>query len=345
VRPHIAGPTATPQYARLTPKFTAAEAEQLARTEYALTAKASALPSERDQNFLLTTAAGKFVLKFAKSDEDRSVLEFQNAALEWVAARAPHLAVPRVRPMRSGATLGEARDRHGRAHYTRLIGYLEGEMYAAVRPHDAALLESLGAVLGELDAALQGFTHPAMHRKLHWDLRHAAHALEHLPLLAPEQQAVVRQFMGPWRELDWRALRHGVIHGDANDHNVLVRDGRVVGLIDFGDMVHSALACEPAIALAYAMQQQPRPLEAAARIVRSYHARLPLSAAEIDALHPLLAARLCMSLCFAAHNARAKSDDPYQQVSAAPAWELMQKLAAVPPDAARAVLREACGRI
>jgi Ser/Thr protein kinase RdoA (MazF antagonist) len=330
---------------RLTPQFTAAEAEQLARSEYGVTAAASALPSERDQNFLLTTPAGaKFVLKFAKSDEERSVLEFQNAVLEWVRRRAPQLAVPVLHPVRNGATLGEARDGRGRVHYVRLIGWLEGEMYAEVRSHDAALLDSLGAVLGRLDAALQGFSHPAMTRELHWDLRHADRALEHLPLLSAAQQAAVNHFMTPWRELDWSALRHGVIHGDANDHNVLVRDGRVAGLIDFGDIVHSALVCELAIALAYAMQRQARPLEAASSVVRSYHARFALTAAEIDALFSLATARLCMSLCFAAHNARAKSDDPYQQVTAVPAWELMQKLVGVAPDAARALFRAACAR-
>jgi Ser/Thr protein kinase RdoA (MazF antagonist) len=329
----------------LTPQFTAVEAEQLAFHEYALTAKATALPSERDQNFLLTTPDGeKFVLKFAKSDEDRSVLEFQNAALEWVANRAPRLAVPRLRPIASGAGLGEARSGAGHLHFMRLIGWLEGDLYAAVRPHDGALLESLGEVLGELDRSLQGFTHPAMNRELHWDLRHADHAFAHLSLLSSEQQAVVRRFMAPWRDLDWTALRHGVIHADANDHNVLVRGGRVVGCIDFGDIVHTALACELAIALAYAMQLQLRPLEAAVHVVRSYHARLALTVPEIDALYTLLTTRLCMSLCFAAHNARAKSDDPYQQVSAVPAWELMQKLADVPPETARATLRAACGR-
>jgi len=328
----------------LTPQFTAAEAEQLALREYALAATASALPSERDQNFLLATALGaRFVLKFAKADEARAVLEFQNAMLAWVAARAPALAVPRLQPRRDGATLGEATDARGRVHYVRLIGFLEGDMYANVHPHDAALLESLGGVLGELDQALAGFAHPAMRRELHWDLRHAAQALEHLPLLSAPQQDVVRRSMGAWRELDWGALRQGVIHGDANDHNVLVRGGRVVGLIDFGDSVHSALACELAIALAYAMQRQAEPLAAAAHVVRGYHARRPLDAAEIDALYPLLTARLCMSLCYAAYNARAKSDDPYQQVSAAPAWELMQSLAAVPPESARAALRAACG--
>jgi Ser/Thr protein kinase RdoA (MazF antagonist) len=328
-----------------TPRFTTTEAEQIAQRDYGLAARASELPSERDQNFLMTTPAGaKSVLKFAKSDEDRAVLEFQNAALAWVAAQAPALAVPRVHAMRNGAVLGEARDRQGRRHYIRLIGWLDGEMYAAVQPQDAALLSSLGVVLGELDRALQGFSHPAMHRELHWDLRHAGLALQHLPLLPAAQREVVVDFMAGWRELEWGSLRYGVIHGDANDHNILVRAARVVGLIDFGDMVHSALVCDLAIALAYAMQLQPRPLEAAAHVVRSYQGCLPLTDAEIDALYPLLTARLCMSLCYAAHNAQAKSDDPYQQVSAAPAWELMQQLAALPAGSARAALRAACGR-
>jgi Ser/Thr protein kinase RdoA (MazF antagonist) len=327
----------------LTPRFTTVEAERLARESYGLIAQASALPSERDQNFLLQTAGGdRFVLKFAKSDELREVLEFQNAVLEWVAARAPQLAVPRLEALRTGGALGEARDASGRGHYMRLIGWLEGELYATAQPHDETLLGSLGSALGELDRALAGFVHPAMHRELHWDLRHAEQALEHLSLLPTPQQALVTRFMGAWRRLDWTQLRHGVIHGDANDHNVLVRDGSVVGLIDFGDIVHSAVACELAIALAYAMQRQARPLEAAASVIRAYHAHWPLAAAEIDALHPLLTARLCMSVCFAAYNARARSDDPYQQVSAGPAWELMQQLASVSPGAARAIFQDAC---
>jgi len=58
-----------------------------------------------------------------------------------------------------------------------------------------------------------------------------------------------------------------VIHSDANDHNLLVRDGQVTGLIDFGDMVYSALAADPAIAAAYAMLDKSKPLEAASQLL------------------------------------------------------------------------------
>ena len=327
-----------------TPHFTVAEAVHIGKAVFGLTATAVALPSERDQNFLLTGAAGeRHVLKIAKSDDDRAVLDFQNAALEYVAGRAPALAVPRLHPTSSGEPMSQARDRGGRGHFVRLIGWLEGAMYAAAAPHDAALLASLGTTVGELDRALQGFAHPAMHRELRWDLRHADQALAHLSLLPPEQQAVVGQFMQAWRNIDWSALRHGVIHGDANDYNVLVRGGLVVGLIDFGDLVHSAIACDLAIALAYAMLVQPQPLNAAASVTRAYHARFPLTGAEVAALYPLATARLCMSLCYAAYNARAKSDDAYQQVTAAPAWNLLRQLADAPPARALGAFRNVCG--
>ena len=62
------------------------------------------LPSERDQNFRLTTADDRrFVLKIANATEPPEILEFQNAALEHLASREPGLAVPRVLRSVSGA--------------------------------------------------------------------------------------------------------------------------------------------------------------------------------------------------------------------------------------------------
>ena len=327
-----------------TPQFTDREAAHVAQEFFGLAARVSALPSERDQNFLLEVAAGrKFVLKIAKADEDRAVLELQNAALKQVAACAPTLVVPRVWPTRQGEDIAQTRDQRGQAHYIRVIGWLEGQMLADSAPHDQSLLGSLGTAMAELDRALQGFYHSAMHRELHWNVRRADQALEHLSLLAADQQIVVRKIMRAWSEIDWAKLRHGVIHGDANDHNVLVRQGRVVGLIDFGDLVYSAIVCDLAIAAAYAMLAKAQPVVVAATIVRAYHDRFPLEIAELDALYPLIGARLCMSVCYAAYNASAKRGDAYQQVTAGPAWNLLQQLTELSPDRVRLAWRKACG--
>src|SRR5690349_6663647 len=49
------------------PQLTAKEAERLARDVYGIDAAAAPLPSERDQNFVLRSGAGRFVLKVANA--------------------------------------------------------------------------------------------------------------------------------------------------------------------------------------------------------------------------------------------------------------------------------------
>lgn len=117
-----------------------------------------------------------------------------------------------------------------------------------------------------------------------------------------------------------------MIHSDANDYNLLVRDNHVTGLIDFGDMVYSALAADPAIATAYAMLDKSNPLEAGSTLVSAYLESMPLKPYDRAAILPLAIARLCMSVCFAAHNASAKPNDPYQLVTAGPAWKTLEWL-------------------
>jgi Ser/Thr protein kinase RdoA (MazF antagonist) len=88
------------------PQFGPVEAETLARRHFGVTASAERLPSERDQNFRLTTAdERRFVLKIANATERPEILEFQNAALEHLASREPALAVPRLMRSVSGESV------------------------------------------------------------------------------------------------------------------------------------------------------------------------------------------------------------------------------------------------
>jgi Ser/Thr protein kinase RdoA (MazF antagonist) len=282
------------------PRFALADAERLARDLYGLDTAAAPLPSERDQNFVLTAAAGdRFVLKVANAAEDRAMLEAQNAAMAHVADPPSRLRrfggtgrgalCPRVLPTVAGKTIGLA---PCGAHFVRLVTYLAGVPLAEVGDRAPALFESLGRAVGRLDAALADFDHPAIHRRFHWDLANAASIIrEHLPLMREDahRELVDRVSTAALNAVGPRvwAFRRSAIHNDANDWNVLVSKHEIAGIIDFGDMVHSWTVADPAVAVAYAVLDSADPLATADAIAGGYQAEHPLREEELAAVFPL----------------------------------------------------------
>ena len=321
------------------PRYDLAEAQHLARALYAIEATASTLPSERDQNFLLTTAAGdRYVLKIANAAEDRSMLDAQNAAMAHVAGHVTFC--PRVLPTIGGDAIGESPGHH----FIRLVTYLPGVPLAEAHVRSAALMENLGRSVGQLDAALADFDHPATHRDFHWDLVQASRVIrEHLPRIRDEQnRALVARvsesalsIVGAHRA----GFRRSVIHNDANDWNVLIEGDRVAGIIDFGDMVHSWTVADLAVAVAYALLDDPDPLAIASAIARGCHAAHPLRDEERAALMPLVMLRLCMSACIAAWQQEQRPDDEYLAVSQEPIRRTLPRLAAISPETLERALR------
>ena len=330
------------------PRFAAAGAERLARDLYGADVSAARLPSERDQNFLLTTAAGdRFVLKIANGGEDRAMLEAQNAAMAHVAARVP--VTPRVVRTTAGDTIALTPDGN---HFVRLVTYLPGAPLARTESRPRALFEHLGRAIGRLDAALADFDHPAIHRDFYWDLANAEKVVrEYLPLVGDRgHRRLVGEVSGSaFEALDAgrTALRRSAVHHDANDWNVLVSnagesDGPgIAGVIDFGDMVYSWTVADPAVAAAYAMLDRPDPLETVAAIARGYQREHPLRDEELAALFPLAALRLCMSACIAAWQQQQRPDDEYLAVSQEPIRRTLPVIAAIDHDAAAGKVRAA----
>ena len=327
------------------PRFDLADAVRFAREIYALDATASRLSSERDQNFLLTATVGeRYVLKISNRTEQRAMLEAQNAAMRHVARRVT--CCQRVLPTVAGELIGVT---PGSGHLIRLVTYLDGVPLAEISPRPPGLLHSLGRTLGRLDAALADFDHPAVHRDLHWDLANASRVIEeHLPRIGNEDEsALVRRVSESalaWIAPHQSAFRRSAIHNDANDWNVLVSDAsETISIIDFGDMVHSWTVADPAVAIAYAMLDAANPLEAAAAIVRGYHAEYPLRDEEIAGVFPLASLRLCMSACIAAWQRQQRPDDEYLIVSQAPIQRTLPRLAEIPLSVVELSMRDVCG--
>jgi 4-aminobutyrate aminotransferase-like enzyme/Ser/Thr protein kinase RdoA (MazF antagonist) len=337
------------------PQLSPAEASRLARDHYGLSAMAAPLPSERDQNFLLTTeGAERYVLKIANSLEDRTLLEAQQAAMAAVVAAGGRC--PTVLFTLAGKTLGETQSTTGDRHLFWLISHLPGRPLGEVPWHSPRLLRDLGRAVGDVDRALIDFEHPALRRVFHWDLAQAVPQIRGGMAVVPDARlrALMERFLGSFEERaapSFPRLRRGVIHNDANDFNVIVaedddpfaRHGQVNGLVDFGDMVHSYMVADPAVAVAYAMLDKADPLAAAAAVVAGYHAAFPLTEIELSVLFDLACLRLCLSVCHAATQSQQRPGDPYLAISQEPIRRTLPRLLATPPRLATAVLRHACG--
>ena len=324
----------------------------MARDLFGHPGTATELASERDRNFLIAGPTGSAVLKVSHAGEEPGVLDFQHRALERIAARAPDLTVPRVIRALDGRDIVEVPGDDGVIHLVRMLTWLPGTPFAEVLPHSPKLLQSLGAVLGRLNHALEGFEHPMARRELKWDIARSLWVREHLPLVAdPDRRARVTRHLDRFAEEllpVLPTLRHGVIHNDGNDWNVLVGSGgpserRVSGLLDFGDMLEAPLIAELAIACGYAILAKPDPLATAAEVVRGYHEEYQLTEDELELLFPLICTRLAVSVVNAAVQGSIHPDNGYLAISEAPAWAALETLEEIHPRLAHYTFRAAAG--
>lgn len=289
-------------------------AARIAQELYGIDARATRLNGEFDDNFHLL-GQKEYILKIMREGCDRAFVEMQIAALE-------HLGEARV--------AGGIREYQGRIVW--MLHWLPGQLLADTKYHSKKLLTNYGRLLSSIDRRLTNFDHVCAHRELKWDLKRAAWIREHAHLT--ENPSLIERIleMAP----DLSGFRHSVIHGDGNDHNVLV-NGDDVAIIDFGDLHYSATVCELAIGCAYIALNKKDPLIAMADVVAGYR---DLEDCEIAALFPLILLRLAVSVVNSAH---LNSDVPYSTISERPAWEALRKLEKIHPRLAYYVFRHACG--
>ncbi len=282
------------------PIFTTEEVIELASDLYGLSGTISRLESERDQNFRIDTPSGdQFVLKIANSAVDPAVLMMQIEALAHIAMVDPELPVPRVRYSQKESALETIQAKDGRSHFVHVLTYMPGRY----PPEGAAnlLFRPLGTCLARLVLALRGFYHPAANYELLWDLKQAAQLrdyLRHVP--DPGHRQLAGYFLDRFeREVlpEIPKLRSQIIHNDFAPNNLVVAEddpGVIVGILDFGDMIHSPLVMDLATPIAHMFRGQDDPLEIGEEIISAYHEILPLEPLELSLLYDLIATRLTM---------------------------------------------------
>ena len=325
------------------PCLAPAELRALARRLYGIDGSVEPLAGERDQNCRIEAADGRrFVLKISNPSEPVQVVDFQIAALEHIAQAAPDLPVPRVVRTLDGRTGGTVALGGGIEATVRMLTYLDGvQIRETVRT--AAQRRAMGTGLARLNRALHGFAHAGAKHDLLWNVS-AAHRLSAKldGIVNAQRRALARAFMARFTEHvlpRLASLRSQVIHNDYHFYNVLVapdEQARIVGIIDFGDMLQAPLVGEVATAAAFHMAGAPDPFEGPSQFVAAYHAALPLMDVEQEIVADLMATRHLITVLISEWRAaRYPENRPYIMRHNPAAWEALSDMADLSRAAAR----------
>jgi 4-aminobutyrate aminotransferase-like enzyme/Ser/Thr protein kinase RdoA (MazF antagonist) len=326
----------------------AKEAERWLADAFALRGSLEPLGGTHDRNFKVTAADGsRYLFKIHPPLPDPRA-ECQAAVLHHLELNAPELPLPRLFLGRGGSSLPAVRDAAGRERPLRLTTWLDGTLWVDAPQRGVQAAASLGRLLARLDRSLAEFHHPAATQPYAWDLANAAARRDDAALIAePERrraaEAILHRFV---LEVAPRlsALPKQVIHGDANDRNVLLDAGGLVsGLIDFGDMVETWRVNELAVAAAYVAIGAADPIAAILPLVEAYCAENPLGTVEADVLFDLILTRYAVSMAMAARQSREQPENHYLRISQDDVWTVLNAMLALNRPLAIARLRRAAG--
>jgi 4-aminobutyrate aminotransferase-like enzyme/Ser/Thr protein kinase RdoA (MazF antagonist) len=299
-----------------------------------------------DQNFLIQNTAGKqMITKVTVNPVNPSFLDAQLKAMEHLRFKSKDVGIQEVMANVEGGRLTVI-DRNGKELYFRVLSFLDGTFVHDLKDFPDSIFESLGSQLATMDLHLSDFSHPAAYRFTEWDLAQVLNCRSNLQHIKDHEKRTMADYFLLQYEMEVMPVRHqlrkAVIHNDANDYNVLVNNGTVTGIIDFGDMVETELVNNVAIACTYAMFKSDVPLDRAVMVLSRYHEIYPLTEIELSVLYYLIAARLCMSLVTSARK-RTESENDHHFVSENDAWVLLYQWIKINPLLAQDRFNGCCG--
>ena len=277
------------------PVLAEAQAQDLLSRHWGIEAALTPLTSERDLNFRVESRP-RHVLKLANPAEPPEVTDFQTQALLHLSNSG--LPLPQIIPALNGQHLVQSE--HG---FLRLLTYLEGAPLHAA-PHSDAQRAAMGRINARLTQALTSFHHPGEAQDLQWDIRHAARLSPLLPNIPADLRPLCEATLAAFEtqalpilpDLPWQ-----VVHNDLNPHNLLVSPedpDQISGVLDFGDMLHTARICDMGVTASYQIDPA-RPGQSLTAFAQAYHDTLPLTPQELRLLPLLTRARMVTTLAIA----------------------------------------------
>jgi 4-aminobutyrate aminotransferase-like enzyme/Ser/Thr protein kinase RdoA (MazF antagonist) len=309
------------------PAFDLSDVEDLVARSWRVHGALTPLHGERDLNFRVDDPSGsRYVLKIQNPADSAEVVDFQTSAARHIRRVAPDLPISDVVLTRSGTEWTTTTDASGRRCLVRLMTFLEGHHPGREELDDQDLF-GWGRTAALLGRALRGFFHPAAGYRIAWDIKRLPEIRDWAEALDEEPRHVVLDVISQHEQRVAPALpglRAQVVHNDLSRGNVLV-DGRhrITGITDFGDLTHTPLVCDLAVAIADVVDGRPGCLQLAESMVAGYASVTPLATDEIRLLPDLVAGRCAAALIIPAWRQRQLASPPEMSAGS---WAFLQQL-------------------
>ena len=309
------------------------------------------IATEKDDTFLLESGGREFLVKISSPGEDLEIVNLQTAAMLHIRDHAPGLPVQVPIAGAGGDYEYRIRSAGGPERTLRLLTYLPGRLLADASPAPGQVRD-IGAMLARVSLALRDFRHPREDRLLIWDLQRF-HRMRPLLDYAGDSarrslaQHVFDRFDAQVQPV-MTTLTRQVVHGDFSPYNLLVSDevpGYVEGIIDFGDVVRTALVFDVAVGMANLLYTDPAdPWGRSLEFLGGYLGVRPVPGPELDVLPVAAQARVLLRALMAQWRA---VDDParrdYLISHSEEDWARLALARAVPEQDVTARIRSLAG--
>ena len=299
-----------------------------------------------NENFLVTTNTSAYIFKTYKyNDALNDLVKAENNILLLLQKLNKH-KYPKPIQFTDNSFV-KTLEINSEKKICRMLSFLKGESLGDVK-QTKELFQSFGIFLAEMDIDLQTSTsYTIKARQWEWDMQYMDLNKKYInDIPNAKDRSIVNYFFQQFEENVKPLLpnlRKQIIHNDANEWNVIVNNGIVSSIIDFGDLAYSQLINELGIAIAYACLDKENPLEWALIILKSYHSKLPLEENEIKVLYYLVATRLSISVCNSAHSKKINPSNEYASMSEKSAWKMLYRWLSINPINAENKFRSAIG--
>ncbi|WP_128376891.1 aminotransferase [Streptomyces cavernae] len=336
------------------PRMASAEAELIAAEHLGITARAQALGSQQDANFLLHADDGTpaAILKIANPAFGTVEIEAQDAAADLIASARPELRIATVLRHPDGSPRRTMVDTENGPAVARLLRHLPGGTLSGPRHLSTATVAGMGTIAGKVSTALRDFRHPGLDRVLQWDPQHADRVVAKLAghIDEPDRRTAVRTATAEaWAHVRKLAARlpSQAVHLDLTDDNLIrcpdSRPPMPDGLIDFGDVTTSWAVGELAVSLSSMLHHDGIEPHHVLPAVRAFHAVRPLSPEEADAVWPLVVLRAAVLVVSGRHQAAIDEDNVYAKAALDREWRIFEQATSLPLPVMTRLIRDATG--